>query len=170
MNRLDQPIQTGASFLGVICGSSFVSFLLPFAAIAQSITPPALAPPPVVAPQQSPDQPLTPPLPEQELPSTSVAPINGRITVRLVNRTGAAISYQVIGDTQERSLGGNASVTLQALRTPTNITFYRQDRGLLQVRPQASSGLLTATFTATTDLSVDKNILSIQQSGLVFLS
>lgn len=80
------------------------------------------------------------------------------------------MSYQVVGDTQERTLPGQTNITLQALKIPATITFYRQDRGLLRVRPQASPGLLSVTFTETTDLGADKNVLMIQESGSVFLN
>lgn len=115
--------------------------------------------------------PLVPPAPEQlQPPSAIVIPTNGRLTVKLVNRTDATLAYQVIGDTQERTLPGRTNVTLQALKTPRTITFYRQDRGLLRVRPQPSPGLLTVTFTETTDLGVDKNVMMIQENGSVYLN
>jgi len=116
-------------------------------------------------------QPIAPPLPEQlQPPSAKVIPINGKLIVKLVNRTGAPITYQAIGDTRERTLPGFTNVTLQALKPPTTLTFYRQDRGLLRVHPQSSLGMLTVTFTAAADFNLDNNVMTIQENGAVFLN
>jgi hypothetical protein len=102
----------------------------------------------------------------------TVSPTDGRVSVRLVNQTNAAIVYQVIGDTQLRTLAGRSEVMLQGLRTPTNVAFYRQDRGLLMVRPQGSSqnGMLDVTLQETADFAMDRTSMRIENNGAVYLN
>ena len=138
-------------------------------------------------PQTSPNNPSNPttspsgqrrssrivPTPEQQqAASARINPVNGRIAVRLVNETGANITYQIIGDSNERSLPGESAITLQTLLTPTTITFYRPDYGLLMARPRttAQPGVLEVRFAATTDLGMDKNALTVEPTGAVFLN
>ncbi|HEY9847192.1 MAG TPA: hypothetical protein V6D03_13470, partial [Candidatus Caenarcaniphilales bacterium] len=85
------------------------------------------------APAPSPQ--IAPPAPEELQPPSATAMLtDGRLTIKLVNRTNAVMNYQAIGDTKERSLPGQTNITLQTLKVPTTLTFYRQDRGLLRVR------------------------------------
>lgn len=116
---------------------------------------------------------LQPPLPEQrQSPSATVMPINGKVSIRLVNQTGANITYQVIGDTNQRSLQGKSNVNLLDLSAPVTLAFKRNDGGLLMVSPQASSqpGMLEVTFTETTDLTTDRTTMTVQKTGAVFLN
>lgn len=100
-----------------------------------------------------------------------VAPVNGRVSIRLVNNTAANITYQAIGDTAPRMLAGKSEVTLQGLRTPATVTFNRQDGGLLMVTPQSSQeGILQLSLRETTDLAIDKGALRIEQNGSVYLN
>ncbi len=131
-------------------------------------------PDPGTAPSSAPPSPvLQPPLPSQlQAPSAIIAPTNGMVNITLMNQTGASINYQVIGDTNQRSLPGKSNVVLQNLKTPVTVTFRRQDGGLLKVSPQAASepGMLSVTFTATTDFGTDRNSMRIQRNGSVFLN
>lgn len=135
---------------------------------------PATTETPMAAPanaQPSP-APATPDAPAKfPLPSAKIAPADGKVTIKLVNATNALINYQVVGDTQQRTLGEQSQVQLQALKIPTNITYQRQDGGLLLARPQATAtpGLLQVTFTATNDLNADTKSMNVQDNGSVFL-
>ena len=122
--------------------------------------------------QPRPNSRIIPPTPEQQQgASARVRTANGRVNVRLVNDTGANVVYEVIGDTNQRTLQGESYISLEALDTPTTITFYRQDGGLLRVRSQAvAPGMLEVRFAATTDLGADKNALTIQPTGGVYLN
>jgi hypothetical protein len=115
---------------------------------------------------------ITPPLPEQlQPPSATVAPVGGRVNVKLMNQTYTDITYQVIGDTLPRTLSGRSEVTLQNLRTPVNVTFQRPDRGFLRVNPQsAEAGILEVTLTEATDFGTDRTAMTIQENGNVFLN
>jgi hypothetical protein len=117
-------------------------------------------------------EPATPPLPEtQQVPSTTIQPLNGRVNIQLNNETAAAVNYQVIGDTNQRSLAGKSAATLQDLKVPTTLTFKRQDGGLLQVTttPASEQGTLEVTLRETTDLGTDKSTLRVQEQGGVYL-
>ncbi|NJL39889.1 MAG: hypothetical protein HC899_26395 [Leptolyngbyaceae cyanobacterium SM1_4_3] len=121
----------------------------------------------------APTAPVIPPTPEQlEEPVATVIPVDGTVSVRLINSTAAVIRYQVIEDTELRSLAGESEVTLQGLATPVTITFYREDRGLLTVTPvtTAEPGVLEVTLDETTDLGDDETALVIQETGSVFLN
>lgn len=115
---------------------------------------------------------ISPPLPEQlQSPSAIVVPVNGTVNVKLVNQTYTDVTYQVIGEVETRTLPGRSEVTLQTLKTPVNITFYRPDRGFLLVRPQSSeAGMLEVSLSETTDLGIDKTAMTIQENGSVFLN
>lgn len=105
-------------------------------------------------------------------PSTVIALTDGRVNVKLVNDTGADVTYQVIGDTSERSLQGKTDTTLQNLNTPVTVTFQRNDGGLLMVtlEPTSPSGVLEVRLKETTDVNQDRKALQIQSDGAVFLN
>jgi hypothetical protein len=107
---------------------------------------------------------VPPPIPQAV---ATVIPQDGKVNVRLVNQTGATITYQVIGNTKPRSLPGKSYINLQGLPTPVNITFRRQDGGLLQVTPTPQPGMLDVSLEATTDLGTDKAAMSILPNGAV---
>lgn len=115
---------------------------------------------------------IQPPLPEsQQAPSAVVTPVDGKINIKLTNATKAAINYQVIGDTNQRTLTGDADVTLQNITAPTTVTFERQDRGLLKVTTQTTSaGLLEVTFDETTSLDESRTTMRVQADGIVLLN
>lgn len=115
----------------------------------------------------------TPSPSQQQAPRATIALANGRVNVRLINETGARITYQVIGDTEPRSLQGNSNVMLQDISAPVTVTFQREDGGLLSVTPQPSTeqpGMLEVTLDETTDLAQDTKAMQIQQNGSVFLN
>jgi hypothetical protein len=114
------------------------------------------------------------PLPsQQQAPRATIALANGRVNVKLINDTGARVTYQVIGDTEPRLLEGKANVMLQDISAPVTVTFQREDGGLLSVTPQASTeqpGMLEVTFNEATDVTQDSKAMRIQQNGSVFLN
>jgi hypothetical protein len=106
------------------------------------------------------------------VPIGAVTLINNTVTIRLINQTGAVITYEVIGDTQIRTLAGNAEATLQNLTVPITVTFRRQDSGLLQasLSPNSPAGVLELTLSATTELAADRTVLNVGDNGEVFLN
>jgi hypothetical protein len=116
---------------------------------------------------------ITNPLPESVTPPVAVmTPINGLVNVILDNRTLANITYEIIGDTNSRSLPGRSNVSLRDLRTPVNISFRRDDGGFLLVRVQMEPGgnTLILTLTETPDFATDRSSLMIENNGQVFLN
>ncbi len=103
-------------------------------------------------------------------PDARITPAGGMVTVKLVNNTNTTITYQAIGDTEERSLDARSSVTLQNLKTPTSVAFYRGDRGFLVVRPKVAGSTLQLTMSASDDISVDKTFMEIKETGEVYLN
>ena len=93
-----------------------------------------------VEPSSSESQVIQTPLPSaQESPVAMVLPVDNQVTIRLMNDTNTPVTYQVIGDTGERTLSGSGEVSLLDLPTPITLTFVRSDGGLLQVQPQFSA-------------------------------
>jgi hypothetical protein len=108
-----------------------------------------------------------------QVPSTAVTPTNGKVTIHFINETGASIDYQVIGDTQYRSLAGRSEMTLQNLKIPTTFTFRRNDNGFLDVKLYPNSptaGTLTVRVHETADFTADRTSIYVDQTGGVFLN
>jgi hypothetical protein len=102
-----------------------------------------------------------------------VQPIAGRVTVTLINQTYVPITYQAIRDTSPRTLAGRSTITLRSLRAPATLTFDREDAGLLKVQPQVSSvtsSEVQVTLSETTDLSIDRLALRVEQNGAISLN
>lgn len=107
-----------------------------------------------------------------QTPYTAVTPVNSRVNIRFINETGAAIDYQVIGDTQYRSLPGRSEMTLENLRVPTTFTFRRADNGFLKVTflPNSPKGTITVKVNETPDFASDRTSIYVDQFGSVFLN
>jgi hypothetical protein len=107
-----------------------------------------------------------------QIPYTSVTPASGKINLRFINETGSAIDYQVIGDTQYRSLAGRSEMTLENLRLPTTFTFRRADNGFLKVTlyPDSSTSTLTMRVRETPNFAEDRTSVYVDPSGGVFLN
>ncbi len=111
--------------------------------------------------------------PRQQLsPIATITPKNGTVDVRLINNTGANVTYQVIGDTAPRSLQRKSNALLRSLSVPTTVTFYREDGGLLTVTPQITpqQGILEVTLRETTAVGRDRGVMRITENGGVFLN
>ncbi len=130
-------------------------------------TPPAGKPVSTPTPAMSQDAP-----PRFPFPGARVTPVDGMVTIKLVNTTNATINYQVIGITQSRTLGEQSEISIKNLKIPVTLTYQRPDGGLVLVRAQATAtaGMLQINFGATTDLGADTKSLEIQEDGKVFLN
>jgi hypothetical protein len=143
-----------------------------FAQGSQATPTPVQSPLPEQQQPPSTPTPIQPPLPEQQQPpSTTVVLNQGKVSIKLVNRTGAKITYQAIGNTAPRSLPGKSNITLKDLAAPITVTFKRDDGGLLNATGRSlTPGVLELTLDATTDLGIDKQSMQIQPTGDVFLN
>lgn len=121
--------------------------------------------------QSTPAQTTTKIPPRFPLPSARVKPGLTKISLKLVNKTNTLINYQVIGDTQQRTLGEKSQVVLENIKIPVNMTYQRADGGFLLVFPNAiNPNTLELTFTATNDSNLDTKTMEIQTQGGVFLN
>jgi hypothetical protein len=120
-----------------------------------SIAPPSLSPP------QS-----------ETAPVTKIALANGKVNIKLVNKTGANLRYQVVEGMSERSLAGKSNIRLRNLNVPITLTFQREDRGMLTVTPRSTSqsGELEVTFQETSNANQNRKALRIEPDGNVFLN
>jgi hypothetical protein len=137
--------------------------------------PPTTTPPPRPMPPSRPLPPTnntTPPLPEQVQDTVAtLTPVNGLVSVKLINRTLATINYEIIGDTTLRTLPGKSEVTLRELPTPTNVTFRRTDGGFLLIQATVNEeGILELNMRETNVFDFDRTTLSIEENGSAFLN
>ncbi len=106
----------------------------------------------------------------QRVPDGKVVPVNSQVNVRLTNKTNDRLFYQVVGQTNRRSLAENLTVALQALTLPASIVFRRQDGALLKVSLKpVGEGTVEVRLDETNDLGLDKKSLSIRNDGALFL-
>ena len=166
------------SFLAATCGGLLVSLATLSLAggpppqgkpVSQPEATPATNGKPVSAPSSAMPENLPPRFP---FPGARVTPVDGMVTIKLVNTTNAVINYQVVGMTQPRTLGEQSEISIKNLKIPITLTYQRPDGGLLLVRAQATAtpGMLQISFGATTDLGADTKSLEVQEDGKVFLN
>ena len=137
--------------------------------VSQPEATPATNGKPVSAPSSAMPENLPPRFP---LPGARVTPVDGMVTIKLVNTTNAVINYQVVGMTQPRTLGEQSEISIKNLKIPITLTYQRPDGGLVLVRAQATAtaGMLQVNFGVTTDLGADTKSLEVQEDGKVFLN
>lgn len=112
------------------------------------------------------------PLPE-ELGSAiaRVTPQAQQINVTLTNDTNAMITYEVIGQTDRRTLDGNETVVLRGLSVPSTISAVRNDSGLLNFKTTVDdAGQLEVMLDANPQFNEVQGVLQIQEDGEVFLN
>lgn len=174
MQRTKTIFRLSWQALGLLAGMATITGLALPSAVAQTQRRPSVfneapynrVPKPV---QTAPGSPLLPPNPE---PVATIQPVNGRVNIKLANQTATEISYQVVGDTPPRRLAGKTDITLLNLRTQTNLTFYRPDRGfiLVDLKPSGTNpGQLEVSLSATADPGQGKSSLVIDPTGQVYL-
>lgn len=114
--------------------------------------------------------PSSPPLPEADMqPIATATPINGQLSVEVVNNTGTAVSYEVIGDTSRRTLLLNESAMLRDIPLPTTITVVRQDNGFVNITAVSSEdGMLKISLQPRPSLDNAQSAVRIQANGQVF--
>ncbi|MCC3405706.1 MAG: hypothetical protein JGK17_08950 [Microcoleus sp. PH2017_10_PVI_O_A] len=106
----------------------------------------------------------------ERVPDGKMVPVNGKANVRLTNKTNDRLFYQVVGQTNRRSLAENTTVALQALTLPASILFRRQDGALLKVNLKpVGEGTVEVRLDETNDLGLDRKSLSIRKDGTLFL-
>jgi hypothetical protein len=106
----------------------------------------------------------------ERVPDGKVVPVNGKVNVRLTNKTNDRLFYQVVGQTDRRILTENSTVALQALKLPASILFRRQDGAFLKpsLKP-VGEGTVEVRLDETNDLGLERKSLSIRNDGALFL-
>ena len=114
--------------------------------------------------------PSSPPLPEAGRQAiATVTPTNGQLSIELVNNTGTAVSYEVIGDTSRRTLLLNESAMLRGIPLPTTITVVRQDKGFVNIAATSfEDGVLKISLEPRPSLDDAQSAIRIQADGQVF--
>lgn len=114
--------------------------------------------------------PSSPPLPEAGRQAiATVTPVNGQLSVEILNNTGTAVSYEVIGDTSRRTLLLNESAMLRDIPLPTTITVVRQDKGFVGVAATSSeNGMLKISLEPRPSPDNAQSAIRIQADGQVF--
>lgn len=120
----------------------------------------------------SPQPGAKPVLEPQQTPIATITLNDGKVNIKLINDTATNVTFQVIGDTAQRSLQGKSDLILQGLTAPVTVTFQREDGGQLIVTPQPSSepGSLEVSFKEATDAAQARSALRIEPDGSVFLN
>ncbi len=132
--------------------------------LSLGMSPSAVGQPPVNHPGTATPFLLAQPLP---IPEAYVTPINGTLTIQLINETGAPVGYEVVGETDIRTLARLSTVTLTQIPVPTSLTFRRFDNGFLTttLTPNAPAGTLIVTLSVGSDLGGDRTAISIDREG-----
>ena len=121
-------------------------------------------------PSVNPMMPNQPPLAEEQQPVlATIVPQMGKVNVFMKNATDTPITYQVLGNTQQRTLAAREEIMLQALPAPATLTFLRSDGGLVNAVPIGNSepGVLDLTLNGAMGLSDSQTTVRIQSSGKV---
>jgi len=87
-----------------------------------------------------------------------------------MNATNAVVTYQVIGDTNQRTLAGGLDVTLQNIKTPLTVTLREEEKGFKVSPKAASQGLLEVTLDESTNLDEDQDTVRVEKGGTVFIN
>lgn len=111
-------------------------------------------------------------------PVVVVAPKEGEdktIDVMVVNNTNAAIDYQAIGHTENRTLEGGEKYVMEDLPLPVVIRSARQDDGFIKILPLTNpekNGMLEVTLNEDPEFYDDDNlgVVRIEEDGGVFIN
>jgi serine/threonine protein kinase len=101
----------------------------------------------------------------------TASPSSSRVDISLVNATGTVVSYQVLGNTDERSLYADMRSNLRRLPAPANVSFYRPDRGPIEVSTKTvGPNKIEVTLRRGNGPDDDHSFLTVQESGKVILN
>jgi hypothetical protein len=114
---------------------------------------------------------IQPPQPTTQTPPVAVVqPVDGQVDVSLNNTTNATISYQVVGQTDERPLLDGEQTELLNLDLPATVTVVREDEGLIDVKITSSeAGSLEVMLDEEPNLSGSNLNIRVQEDGQVLV-
>jgi hypothetical protein len=129
-----------------------------------------LANAPILA-QKQPPLTTTPPVESLQAPAATVSLPDRQVDIILVNQTGTEVVYQVLGELSQSRMAADRADSLRNLKTPMNLSFYRPDRGPIEVVAEATKpGELRVIFKRGSSFDVDRISLTVQETGQVFLN
>jgi hypothetical protein len=107
----------------------------------------------------------------EQIAIATVTPQSGQINMRLRNTMQTMLTYQALGETSPRSLGGGEEILLQNLPLPMTLTLNRTDGGLVKVVPMSNQkeGVLGISITEASGLSDSQLNLLVQSEGQVYV-
>lgn len=163
--------QKNMGIMGAILGSTLFSMtLLPMAGIAESKPNPNLESnrgdrESTIA------QFRTGPRDNLDRPVALLRSQNMPVEITLVNNTNDRITYQVIGDTDERLISEGGTATVRRIDIPVTVTFVRSSSAaLLQVEPEViGPGEIRLNLDETSRLDRDVTAMRIDETGEVYL-
>jgi hypothetical protein len=123
-----------------------------------------------ILPSEAPPVLFAPPVEDLKAPDGKVVSVDGRVTVKLVNKINTKIAFTFLGFTRQKILDGNADFQLNNLPLPLSLSFSRVDRGFLKVSLKSSTkGVLEVILEETTDFDLDSISLWIRPNGDAYL-
>lgn len=103
-------------------------------------------------------------------PVALLQPENAPVEIKLVNNTNTTMTYQVIGDTDERVLSGGQEAIARSVEIPVTVTFVRSDGGLVAVQPEViAPGMIQLNLEEAYNLDNDVTAMRIDETGEVYL-
>ena len=112
-----------------------------------------------------------PPLPtesDSELVTRFTA-LDNRVTIELNNETGAPLTNEVLGITDQRLLPPEQSVLLQNIPLDATVTAVRNDNGLIDITGSGGdTGELSLSITREINFDDTQGVIIIERSGRVF--
>lgn len=113
---------------------------------------------------------IQPPMPADQMRTMGNINVNGStVNVTLNNDTNANITYQVIGQTNDRLLSGGNEAELLNLPLPITITVQREDSGLIDIKNQVSEdGEVSFSLEEEGNSSASQLTIRIQEDGTIF--
>lgn len=98
----------------------------------------------------------------------TLPPGTSAVDILLRNDTSTQITYQVVGQTQLRTLAGGEQVVLQGLPVPATFTMTRPDGGFIRAMPMSTTGRqLAVSLNEAANLNQSQRTLRIEQNGQV---
>jgi hypothetical protein len=176
MSREINKNSTTKTLMAIACGSIFVSIpIIPqvVSAISQRpLNPLSLQQTNWESSMMAQTSPvIQPPQPTTQTPPVAVVqPVDGQVDVSLNNTTNATISYQVVGQTDERPLLDGEQTELLNLDLPATVTVVREDEGLIDVKITSSeAGSLEVMLDEEPNLSGSNLNIRVQEDGQVLV-
>lgn len=106
----------------------------------------------------------------RQYPVAYIQPQNAPVDIQLINKTNDRVTFQVIGDTDERYVSDGGETMLENIEIPVTVTFVRSDNGLLRVEPEVvGPGQIRLYLDEAYTLDGDVQNMRIDPTGEMYL-